>query len=303
MGVGLLLAPYAMESLDDATKLADSVAHHLLDERAIERGVLGAGVQWLPDSGIVDRQFAATVFVRDENAHAALLGSIRAGQLPWLQELLSELDVDPDLVAAVRLSMPSWEVGPGHVSIGENTGTLGFRVHETTMAGGRFDDSVLTAGHVAQRPRLDASVSGETIGTVHRLFIPQPRQEIGADVALIRATYDPSHLGALNVVGAVGVLPGDEVVIHLHTGDVPARIHADANWFLFKDVLIYRRVYLTEKHVTSAGDSGAPVTTGGRHAIGHVVGASAGRTTYIQGILIQLEALEMDPDISTVKLA
>lgn len=294
------LAPFAQESLDAAAKLASAVSQELLDERAMAIGVLGVGVLWLTDSGIRDREFAAAVFLdRDEGevGHPS-----PASETAALNLLLTELGFVPETIATLGIPKPGWQSGPARVSIGDNTGTLGFPVHEDTMAGGSFE-GFLTAGHVAQRAELAASIEGVNIGTVHRRFIPLKGDGPGADVALIRTTFEPDRYGVVSVVGSVGVLPGDEVMVHLEGRVVAVRILADANWFLFPEHgVIYGKVYLTDTGVTEAGDSGAPVTSG-RHAIGMVVGASGRLTTIVQDIQYQLLALGEDPDIAQVLLA
>jgi hypothetical protein len=184
--------------------------------------------------------------------------------------------------------------GPGDRVRSALSGTLGTRVRTAAGPAG-----ILTAGHVAGHVGARAlTPAGVQFGTVtackHAGNVG--RGEITADVALVSPTTAvqvrdrmvwPRTLATTN--------SGDTVQVHKPTGQAHTKLVMDIVVLAVEaQPGLLGSLWATERCVTTAGDSGAPVLDyGNQGLVGHVLAKWDGLATIIQKAGFQLEQLRV----------
>lgn len=199
-------------------------------------------------------------------------------------------------VFALGLTAPELYVSPGDDVMAPSSGTCGSHVRWGNSQG------ILTAGHVGSLLMSAAYSNGAHIGRV--VFSCNPADtgaQVGADVALIE--LNPGVPLASTITGTAQVQPLNNLLV-LNRNRQQAQVMGKANWLTIPSANgTYGEIYFTMGGVTQPGDSGAAVLLQGtQQVVGHVVGGSAGITSYIQDIDYQLQAIRSSPMFASVVL-
>lgn len=170
-----------------------------------------------------------------------------------------------------------FQLAPGDGITSPNVGRVGCQVSWSTGSG------FVTAGHVAPSVGSNVSDSTGSIGTV--VWANDPASHgvtIEPDVAVIESAV------ALGSPIARSVVAGPASVVTVVSSGTSATIMG-FNHFLYlpSQNATCGDTYFTTSAVTVAGDSGGPVMLGS-DAIGHVVGASPGVSSFVQAVDYQL---------------
>jgi hypothetical protein len=163
-------------------------------------------------------------------------------------------------------------------------GTCGVEIN--TGSGKR---SVLTAGHVAKTVGSSVTTAGEEVGTVALTdyLALHPPTDIVADVAVVELKPGVTVATTRPVTGPGTGKQFDDVVADVQQGIRGGWIRSVVPSFaLYTGVGCWGEILITDRAISEAGDSGAPVylDDDSGTVIGHIVGGVEDVYTLIQDI-------------------
>ena len=205
-----------------------------------------------------------------------------------------------DEVYVLGAPAPIIQSKPGDLIASPKPGTVGCNVKwgaDLNQAG------FLTAGHVGKPLNVDLLGKNKTpIGQVVYFNDPAGHGNvIEADVALIEIPEGSKRSDLMSNLAKAG--PGDSVYVMSRGKRVQAEIMGFNHFLRFPAQNgTCGDMYSTTEQVTTGGDSGAPVVDANNSIIGHVIGASPGYQSYIQGIDYQLHVLSGPPGFTTIQI-
>lgn len=253
-------------------------------------GIYGVGVSAIDSGG---QYLAPAVFVVPDLVGASTMGRAFDTIPVWntsLADLLEEYDVSvPKDLVIVTLPMPEEQIAAGGpVECNSVQGTRGVQVWTA-------DDhvAITTAGHVGDPTGSTVTSDGAPIGVVgftDRLS-RHSSGELVADIAIVQ-TYEGVPLGGGPQIVSVGVakqLVG--VVAYGRSGPQQGWIRSAMSSFALRpDAGMWGSVLLTDRAISSNGDSGAPVLLDDDSGtvIGHVVAGAPPAYSLIQDVTFAL---------------
>jgi hypothetical protein len=149
------------------------------------------------------------------------------------------------------------------------------------------------------------SAGGTKLGNAIYSNDPAGHGKAEADVAVIETL---PALSRQNVVSQ-SAIAGPNAAVSILRGTTPGKPATRATmigmnkWFHFPKVqATCGDVYMTSMAVTTGGDSGAPVLDSVGFLVGHVIGATAGFSSYIQDVHYQLREVAAQAGLSGIIL-
>jgi hypothetical protein len=183
-----------------------------------------------------------------------------------------------------------------------SVGTFGAEVSWSSLYG------LLTAGHVGGAVStavnvLDSAGNLQQVGSV--VFSQSAAgagPQGGADVALIELNSKPAGSWGGRQKRTVKAL--DDIDVLCSTGSATAKSKGMFAWLAYPGTnIVFANTYMTDKAITTQGDSGArAVEKSSGDVVGHVVGATIKVASYIQEIDYQLNVIKSHAQFSGIAL-